>query len=168
MAVLGNSPIFTFRFYITMGTKHKILEDFYDEWFVLIALHSNMEDHTLAYVLNSTLKTRFKRSKQDVDIAENFSFPMFEWFDEKTDCNWHLFQNGTLGQDDINMSGLFKDMPSSAKHHLVPEYREVDYFIKIDQEVSETIVKSIQEIPTVMTAYMVDCEKLNSKNNLIF
>ena len=28
--------------------------------------------------------------------------------------------------------------------------------------------KSIQEIPTVMTAYMVDCEKLNSKNNLIF
>lgn len=165
---MGNSPIFTFRFYITMGTKHKILEDFYDEWFMLIALHSNQEDHVLAYALNSTLKTRFKRSKHDVDIAENFSFPMFEWFDEKTDSNWSLFSNGTLGQGDIDMSGLFKDMPSSAKHHLVPEYKEVDYFIKIDQEVSETLVKNIQEIPTVMTAYTVDCEKLSSKNNLIF
>jgi len=151
-----------------MGTKHKILEDFYDEWFALIALHCNQEDHVLAFALNSTLKTRFKRSKQDVDLEENLTFPVFEWFDEKTDSYWSLFSNGTTGQEDIAMSGLFKDMPSSAKHHLVPEYKEVDYFIKIDQEVSETLVKRIQEIPTIMAAYTVDCEKLNSKNNLIF
>ncbi|MGI9551125.1 MAG: IPExxxVDY family protein [Aurantibacter sp.] len=151
-----------------MGTKHKILEDFYDESFVLIALHSNLEDHVLAYALNSTLKTRFKRSKQDIDTAENFSFPMFEWFDEKTDSNWALFPNGTFSQGNASLEGLFKDMPSSAKHHLVPEYKEVDYFIKIDQQVADNVVKRIQKIPTVMTAYMVDCEKLNSKNNLIF
>lgn len=168
MAVLGNNPIFTFRFHITMGKKHKILEDFYDERFVLIALHCNQEDHLLVYALNSALKTRFMRSKKDVDLDDNFMFPIFEWFDEKTDSNWSLFPNGTLGQDDINTSGLFKDMPSSAKHHLLPEHKEVDYFIKIDQEVSETLVKSIQEIPSVMTAYLIDCEKLNSKNNLIF
>ena len=151
-----------------MGTKHKILEDFYDEWFMLIALHCNQEDHVLAYALNANLKTRFKRSKQDVDLEDNFMFPMFEWFDEKTDSNWSLFPNGTLGQTAVNESGLFKDMASSAKHHLVPEHKEVDYFIKIDQEVSETLVKSIQEIPAIMTAYTVDCEKLSSKNNLIF
>ena len=124
-----------------MGTKHKILEDFYDEWFVLIALHSNQEDHTLAYELNSNIKTRFKRSKQDVDIDENLAFPMFEWFDAKTDSNWSLFPNGVFGDDKISMQGLFKDMPSTAKHHLVPEYKEVDYFIKIDQEVSDTLIK---------------------------
>lgn len=151
-----------------MGTKHKILEDFYDESFVLIALHSNLEDHVLAYALNSTLKTRFKRSKQDIDTAENFSFPMFEWFDEKTDSNWALFPNGTFGLGEDSLQGLFKDMSSSAKHHLVPEHKEVDYFIKTDQEVSDTFVKSIQKMPQVMTAYRVDCEKLNSRNNLIF
>lgn len=151
-----------------MGIKHKVLEDFYDEWFMLVALHCNQEDHVLVYALNSTLKTGFKRSKQDVDIAENLSFAMFEWFDEKTDSNWSLFPNSTFGHGDLNMTGLFENMSSSAKHHLVPEYKEVDYFIKIDQEVSDKLVKSIQEIPTVMTAYMVDCEKLNSKKNLIF
>jgi len=151
-----------------MGTKHKILEDFYDEWFMLIALHSNLEDHTLAYVLNSTLKTRFERCRRDIDIAENLSFSMFEWFDERADCNWFLFPNGTMDNGAISTTGLFKDMPSSAKNHLVPEHREVDYFIKIDQEVSNAVVKQIQEIPTVVTAYTVDCEKIKSKNNLIF
>lgn len=151
-----------------MGTKHKILEDFYDESFMLIALHSNLEDHVLAYVLNSTIKTRFKRSKQDIDITESLSFPMFEWFDEKADCHWSLFSNGTFGHGENSMDGLFKDMPPSAKYHLVPEHKEVDYFIKIDQEVAHTIVKSIKQIPTVLTAYKVDCEKLNSKKNLIF
>jgi len=151
-----------------MGTKHKILEDFYDEWFVLIALHCNQEDHALAYAINSTLKTRFKRSKQDVDMEGNFTFPMFEWFDEKTDSNWSLFPNGTLGQADIDKTGLFKDMPSSAKHHLVPEYKEVDFFIKSDYEMAATMVKGLHKIPEVITAYTIDCEKLNSKNNLIF
>jgi hypothetical protein len=151
-----------------MGTKHKILEDFYDESFVLIALHSNLEDHVLAYALNSTIKTRFKRSKHDIDTAENFSFPMFEWFDEKTESNWALFPNRTFGQGEASSEGLFKDIPSSAKQHLVPEHKEVDYFIKTDQEVVDTFLKNIQKMPTVITAYMVDCDKLNSKNNLIF
>jgi len=151
-----------------MGTKHKILEDFYDEWFMLIALHCNQEDHVLAYALNAKLKTMFSRSKQDVDFEENLAFPLFEWFDEKTDSNWSLFPNGIFGHVNVSMTGLFKDMPSSAKHHLVPEHKEVDYFIKIDQDLSDTMIKSIQEIPSVMTAYMLDCEKLNSKNNLIF
>ncbi|MBM1104984.1 IPExxxVDY family protein [Aurantibacter crassamenti] len=151
-----------------MGTKHKILEDFYDDWFMLIAIQSNQEDYALAYALNSMLKTQFKRTKNDIEINENLSIAMFEWFDEKTDSNWSLFPNSTFGQGDINMTGLFKDMPSTAKQHLVPEHSKVDYFIKIDQEVADTLVKSIQEIPSVMTAYMVDCDKLNSKNNLIF
>jgi len=151
-----------------MGTTHKILEDFYDDWFALIALHSNQEDHALVYALNSRLKTRFKRSREDVDLNENLTFPIFEWFDAKTDSNWSLFPNGVLSDDRPSMNGLFKDMPSTAKYHLVPEFKEVDYFIKIDQEVDYSLVKNIQKVPTVITAYKVDCEKLNSKNNLIF
>ena len=168
MAVLGNSPIFTFRIYGSMGTTHKIFEDFYDEWYMLIALHSNLEDHVLAYALNSTLKTGFKRSKHDIEIKENVALPIFEWFDVKTDSNWSFFPNGVFANDDSNREGLFKDLPSSAKYHLVPEHKEVDYFIKIDQEISDTVVRSIQEIPTVMTSYIIDYDGLSSKNNLIF
>lgn len=168
MAVLGNSPIFAFRFFITMGTKHKILEDFYDESFVLIALHCDLEDHILVYALNANLKTRFKRSKHDIDSAENFSFPMFEWFDEKNDSHWALFPNGTLAHGENSLDGLFKNMPASAKRHLVPEHKEVDYFIKIDQPVDDTFIKRIQRMPRVLTAYEIDCDKLSSKNNLIF
>ena len=168
MVVLANKPIFTFRFYINMGTKHKILEDFYDEWFMLIALHSNQEDHALVYALNSTLKAQFKRTKKDLELDQNHSFAMFEWFDEKTDSFWSLFPNSSNSLGVIKMTGLFKDMPSTSKHLLVPEHKEVDYFIKIDQEVADILLKNIQEIPSIMAAYKVDCDKLNSKNNLIF
>lgn len=151
-----------------MGTTHRILEDFYDEWFMLIALHSNLDDHVLAYSLNASLNTRFKRSRQDIEIAKNLSFSMFEWFDERTESLWSLIPNATLGEKDVSMTGLFKDMPSSAKNHLVPEHKDVDYFIKIDQEIPDTMVKKIQDIPSIMTAYTIDCEKIKSKKNLIF
>jgi hypothetical protein len=57
-------------------------------------------------------------------------------------------------------------------YHLLPEYKNVDYLVKISNEsqhLNEKIVLSkIQAIPQVVTSYTIDTEKLKSKDNLIF
>ena len=56
--------------------------------------------------------------------------------------------------------------------HLLPEYKTVDYFLKVDSLFSTSkekyILDRIQKIPQVATAYSVDSSELKSKDNLIF
>jgi hypothetical protein len=71
----------------------------------------------------------------------------------------------------LSVANLFQDQPTLTKYHLVPEYRDVDYFLKIEHDeldVEDYILKSVLTIPKVITAYLVDASKLKSKNNLIF
>lgn len=154
-----------------MGTTHKIIEAFCEESFSLLAIHSSMEDHTLVYALNSLLKTMLKRSRNDLDISTDISFPFFEWKDELNHRYWTLTTN-TVGKEEFaDNEGLFQNESSFTRYHLVPEYREVDYFLKIEQDDTENtpaIVKSILSIPGIITAYSIDITNLKSKRNLIF
>ncbi len=51
-----------------MATTHRILDDFYEESFSLIAIHCSLEDYALVYALNRYLKTQFRRLRTDLDI----------------------------------------------------------------------------------------------------
>jgi hypothetical protein len=54
-------------------------------------------------------------------------------------------------------------------HHLVPEHKDVDYLLKIDEEEMGTdILKEILTIPKVITAHDINTDTLKSKHNLIF
>ncbi|MBU2907197.1 MULTISPECIES: IPExxxVDY family protein [Arenibacter] len=154
-----------------MAAIHKISEDFYEETFTLIALHSSIEDFMLVYALNSCLKTKLKRSVNDLDLSQNGSFPIFDWRDEVNDRYYTFVSNNDVKEEVLGIGNLFQDQPTFTKYHLVPEYRDVDYFLKIEHDeldVEENILKSVLTIPKVITAYLVDASKLKSKNNLIF
>ena len=154
-----------------MAAIHKISEDFYEETFTLIALHSSIEDFMLVYALNSCLKTKLKRSVNDLDLSENGSFPVFDWRDEVNDRYYTFVSNNDVREEVLSIANLFQDQPTLTKYHLVPEYRDVDYFLKIEHDeldVEEKILKAVLSIPKVITAYLVDASKLKSKNNLIF
>lgn len=154
-----------------MAAIHKISEDFYEETFTLIALHSSIEDFMLVYTLNSCLKTKLKRSVNDLEISQSGSFPIFDWRDEVNDRYFTLVNNNVVKEEELSIGNLFQDQPSFTKYHLVPEYRDVDYFLKIEHDeidVEEEILKSVLAIPKIITAYVVDASKLKSKNNLIF
>ncbi|MBC8766714.1 IPExxxVDY family protein [Arenibacter sp. BSSL-BM3] len=154
-----------------MAAIHKISEDFYEETFTLIALHSSIEDFMLVYALNSCLKTKLKRSVNDLEISQSGSFPIFDWRDEVNDRYFTLVSNNDVKEEELSIGNLFQDQPSFTKYHLVPEYRDVDYFLKIEHDeidVEEEILKSVLAIPKIITAYIVDASKLKSKNNLIF
>lgn len=154
-----------------MVAVHKITEDFYEDSFTLIALHSSLEDHALAYALNLGTKSLFKRALKDLEISEHMSFPFFEWQDDINDRYWTLITNTSIKKESLAGRDLFQDESSFARHHLVPEHKDVDYFIKIehDDDLNDAaLIKMLLSIPKMITAYTVDANKLKSKNNLIF
>ncbi len=154
-----------------MAAVHKILKDSYEDSFALIAVHSAMEDYALVYAINLCLKSKLKRSTVDLDMPLNLSFPIFEWKDTVNESYWTLLKNVSTKKQNVNAEGLFNDETSHTKYHLLPEYKEVDYFLKIENDgldIDDGILKTILAIPKVITAYAMKVSNLKSKNNLIF
>lgn len=154
-----------------MVAIHKISTDFYEDSFDLIALHSSLEDYAIAYALNQCLKSSFKRRRTDLDISVHTTVPIFEWKDDLNDRYWTFFPNHSLEEDKTSRSDLFMNEPAFAKFTMVPEYKDVDYFIKIEQEDNadtEKLIKSLLAVPKIITAYSIETDKLKSKNNLIY
>ncbi len=154
-----------------MATVYKINEDFYDDSFLLIAIHSQLQDHTLVYKLNQALNANFKRAKNDFDLAENSSFPWFDWLDVLHDRYWVLISNKSTKQELSVSEDLFRNETTYRTPRLIPELKDADYFLKIeDDEINETdnIIKTLKGMSNVITAYHVETNKLKSKKNLIF
>ena len=154
-----------------MMAIHKITDDFYEDSFTLLALHSSMEDYALVYALNLCLKSNFKRSSKDLDISEYVSFPIFEWKDNSNDSYWTLITNTSLQEENTARADLFMNEPLFTKHQLLPEHKDADYLLKIehdDDSIEEQTVKQLLTIPKIITAYALDVNHLKSKNNLIF
>ena len=73
-----------------------------------------------------------------------------------------------------NSENLFSDltMEVSTNVFLLPEFKNADYFLKIENNDGAMNVSKIQillnTIDSVSTVYLVDTSKIKSKNNLIF
>lgn len=156
---------------------HKLfMDDFYDESFKLIAVHCNLEDYRLAYLLNKSLNLKLKRCQDDLDF-EYFksSYAIYEWENNSEYVTWHLVANICKKEEDsLYSSGtLFQNSQRVLKtFNLIPEYKNVDYFIKISNEISnlndKVVLNKINRIPQIITSYSVDPTKLKSKDYLIF
>lgn len=154
-----------------MVAMHKMSLDFYEDSFALIAMHCSLEDFTLAYTLNKHLKCSFKRRNSNLIFSDTISLPVFEWKDIYNDRYWTLIANTSQSEESTTSTGFFANEPSFKKQHLIPEYKNVDYFMKLEQEdldTESTILKSILAIPKIITAYTINTDTLKSKNNLIF
>ena len=154
-----------------MAAVYKINEDFYDDSFLLIAIHSPLEDYAIVYSLNKTLRAKFKRSFKDFDLSENSSFPWFDWVDQFNDRYWVFIANQSTKQEVQVSNDLFRNETTYSRPRLVPEYKDVDYFLKIEEDEgleSDEIVKVLIKMPKVIAAYAVPTDKLKSKKNLIF
>lgn len=150
---------------------YKISEDLCIEDFVLIALHSSLVDHALVYTLNQHLKIKLRRTTSDLDITGSSSFPVFEWKDQINDRCWNLITNNNITEENFKRQDLFQNEISLTVHHLIPEHKEVDFFLKIEQEdecLEDEVISTLINIPSIVTAYKVNTERLKSKHNLIF
>ncbi|MFS4468927.1 IPExxxVDY family protein [Maribacter sp. 2210JD10-5] len=154
-----------------MGAVYKINDDFYDDSFLLIALHSTLEDYAIVYQLNLNLNAKFKRVRSDLDLGKTRTFPLFEWQDDYNDRYLMLVSNQSTEQEFLPNNDLFQNEPTATTPKLVPELKDVDYFLKIEEGEAfqnKEILRKVTSMPKIMAAYEVEANKLKSKNNLIF
>jgi len=151
---------------------HKI-DNIYQPFYTLIAIHSYLEDYQLAYYLNRQLSAKFQKTRYCIDFNDDVSFEVFEWDDIYKDILWNLISNTAIVQVPQETStNLFENNEASSTYHLIPEHKNVDYFLKIDNDASfrgaDCTLKEVNKISQITTAYLIDPNQLKSKNNLIF
>lgn len=156
---------------------HKLLvDDFEDEAYSLLAIHCNLEDYRMAFLLNQFLNINLKRCPHDLDFQyTTASYSVYEWEDNKRQAMWNLIGNIFKREEDslVSSGSLFDATSKVIKtYNLIPEYKNVNYFLKIENDNNymnfKSVISIIQKIPQVVTVYDVDVSTLKSKNNLIF
>ena len=155
---------------------HKLLvDDFYDDTYKLIAIHCGLEDYRLAYLLNQSLGLNLRRKSDDLDFEYlKSSYSIFEWNNTSEYVTWNLVSNVCKKEEDsLYSTGLFQSEEKVMKtFNLVPEYKTVDYFIKISDEIQnindKLILNRLQHIPQIVTSYSVNPSQIKSKDHLIF
>lgn len=149
------------------------LEDFCEDEYSLIGIHTALEDYRLAYLLNKNLDTRFAKSDKDLEFENNknkLSFSIFNFLQKKYDFEWFLIANSFKKENKTTANELL--LTTETKSYLIPEKKKVDYFIKISGELAPhyvlNIVQKIKNIEQVITSYTIDKNTLKSKDFLIF
>jgi hypothetical protein len=159
---------------------HKInIEDFEEEDYYLIAIHTSLEDYRLAYFLNRELGISLSKNKFDIGTQVKkvkTSFTRFTFDDEQKLVLWDLVENKKVvetNEIEANLD-LFSNTKSSfsTTTYLLPEYKKVDFFIKIENAESEIdldkVISKISKIEAIKLVYSLAKENIKSKNNLIF
>lgn len=157
--------------------SHKLLLDDVEEDFHLLAIHSSMEEYKMAFHLNKRLQISLKRARFDVDFnhgSVQAQYPLYEFKEPAKYRCIYLIKNKYKGPvKKVTSSGsLFvEEEVSPHQTYLIPEYKDVDYFLKIEEDMEtgqmQDLVTGISLIPNIITAYLVEVKQLKSKNNLI-
>ncbi len=153
-----------------MARVHRISEEFFDDSFGLIALHSNMECYALAYNINKAAKIMLERSEDDLEI-ETSHYPLFEFKDDINGEEWYLMGNVVQEVEDTSSLGLFENSTTLKLNYLLKERKEINYLLKLYPEDTTAVsdaIRAIRTIPKVSMAYELNPDQLKSKRNLIF
>jgi len=149
------------------------IDDFCEEEYSLIGIHSTLEDYKLAYLLNKNLSTKFYKAKEDLEFVwekTKVSFSIYNYENNENDFDWFLITNSYRRAN----KSISKDLllTSETKTYLIPEKKKVDFFLKISGIVEyEFVLKTINKIKNienVITAFSIDKNTLKSKDFLIF
>ena len=159
---------------------HKLdLGEFDEIDYDLIAIHTSLEDFRMAFFINQILPVNLSKSENEIQInikEGETHFSRFYYNDDESAITWNLIQNKNkiVQHKTGNSENLFSDltMEVSTNVFLLPEFKNADYFLKIEKNDGAMNVSKIQillnTIDSVSTVYLVDTSKIKSKNNLIF
>lgn len=149
------------------------IDDFSDDDYTLIGIHTTLNDYRLAYLLNKHLQLGLSKAKFELDFCHNnveSFYTVYTYSNVKLHHEWYLLSNvykSTVKSESISLFGQ-----SESISYLIPEKKKVDYFLKIEGEFDyEFIVKlidAINQIPQIITSYQVEVNTLKSKDFLIF
>lgn len=162
-----------------MAIQKLVLDALDDDDYDLIAIHSTMASYRLAYLLNKHLNLHLFRKKEDINFRYNdltASFPIYQYQDLFEYHTYSLlgnkFKTEIITQDSASVGLFVNEEDTVSIKYLIPELKNVDYFLKIETETSSysnaSLLTQILSISQIITAYSVEYATLKSKNNLIF
>ena len=156
-------------------TVYKLTDDFFDDSYALVAIHSSLDSYRLAYFLNGLLGLQLHRPRKDLVLYDGVDFETYEAYDKRADLQWHLVANKTtvVQKSRELVPDMFGGPVAERTYYVLPEYPKVDHLLKIDDGEGGMppvldILKKIKHLPGLITAYEVDTDRLKSKDNLIF
>lgn len=148
-------------------------DDFCEENFSLIGIHTTLEDYRLAYFLNKNLELNFKKSDSYLSFQKTkkqASFSFFNYYEKEFDSDWTLISNSFKKENQEISNNLL--LTTETKTYLIPEKKKVDYFIKISGVTQykhmNQVIDKINKIEQIITSYPIDKNSLKSKDFLIF
>ncbi len=159
---------------------HKLdLGEFDEIDYYLIAIHTSLEDYRLAFFINQKLPINLSKSKNEIQInikEGETKFSRYYYHNIEKAISWNLIQNKgeVVQQKKDNGQNLFSNLTLevATKVYLLPEFKKVDYFLKIenlDETMNGTKIQTaLNAIDNISAIYTVETNKIKSKNNLIF
>jgi hypothetical protein len=159
---------------------HKLdLGEFDEIDYYLIAIHTSLEDYRLAFFINQKLPINLSKSKNEIQInikEGETKFSRYYYHNIEKAISWNLIQNKgeVVQQKKDNGQNLFSNLTLevATKVYLLPEFKKVDYFLKIenlDETMNGTKIQTaLNSIDNISAIYTVETNKIKSKNNLIF
>jgi hypothetical protein len=109
------------------------MDDFYNEDFHLLAIHSTLVDYQMAFLLNKNLHLNLNRLPNDI-THKTQSYASFEWVNTNNDSAWVLASNSSKNTTTASrITDLFANQSETfiTKNYLIKELKKVDYFLKI-------------------------------------
>jgi hypothetical protein len=149
------------------------MDDFCEEPYSLIGIHSTLEDYKLAYLMNRNLNTRFNKATEDLEFKRDqkkASFSIYNYENTNDGFDWFLIANSYRRENQTVSNELL--LTTETKTYLISEKKKVDFFLKIcgesEYDFVMKIIQKIKNIDNVITAYSIDKNTLKSRDFLIF
>jgi hypothetical protein len=141
--------------------KTRLASDYsYD--FTVLGLTSVAKEYKLAWSMNHALHLNLKKQNDiTIQFLNNSSLVISNYLHQSENSSIRLLKNKSFAVgDDINSL------------YLVPELKNMDYLILINDEAGaidvQEIIENISRLDIVEFVTRIDTEKLKSKENLIF
>ena len=144
----------------------------------ILAIYSGLPSYRLAFLINTCLFSQLKREK-DLDFYKDVKFPYFFFEDEVLQIEYRLIKNKTSQistKEPVEASplnSLFNESTAVEEtFYVLPEYKEVDYFLVLDGEFGDDqlvhIEQEITKLEEILSAYYITFENIKSKTHLTF
>ena len=159
-----------------MSFKTNLLVDLSTDEFILIGIYSLYEDYRLAFFLNQLLNWHFERCFLDLDISFKdhvAKFPIFKSTSNEGKVSIYLISNqiNKAVKTKVANSLFEEDFESTSLVRFLPEFKDFNYIIKIEDDrdriAVNSIIKKINTTNLDITAVIIPNEQLKSKSHLV-
>lgn len=125
--------------------------------FTLIGISCHIRDYRFSYLLNRMLGTDFLKVEDLRGTLSNkkepAGFSLYHYYDEDYFNSYYLLSNRSL------------------EYVLAPEVKQVDFLLIIEGDLvrarKDRLIKSIREIPNVLTAYEINFAEIKNYETLL-